>query len=109
MGLGFPCKARVRINGAFSPNKNIHKEREKSPPQVDVSRVKDETPSGRIINASTIASFKEMESLGSVIKGLGRDLTSRGLSTQEGALPSLCESELQLLSSLKGIKNKAIS
>lgn len=52
-----------------------------------------------------------MESLDSVIKGLGRNLTSRGLSIQDGALPPLCELELQLLSSLKGVKkkNKTIS
>lgn len=47
-----------------------------------------------------------MESLDSVIKGLGRNLTSRGLSIQDGALPPLCELELQLLSSLKGVKKK---
>lgn len=81
----------------------------RSSPQVDVSRVKDENPSGRIINASTMASFKEMESLAPFIKGLGRNLTSRGLSIQDGALPPLCELELQLPSSLKGIKNKVIS
>lgn len=79
------------------------------PPQVDVSRVKDENPSARIINASTIASFTEMESLNSIIKGFGRNLTARELSIQDGAPPPLCELELWLLSSLEGIKNKVIS
>lgn len=87
----------------------IYIKRKKIPPQVDVSRVKDEDPSARIINASTIASFKEMESLNPIIKGLGRNLTSRGLSFQDRAHPPLCELQLQLLSSLKGIKNKVIS
>lgn len=70
----------------LSPQIKIYiKSKKKIPPQVDVSRVKDENPSARIINASTIASFKEMESFNSIIKGLGRNLTSRGLSIRDGA------------------------